>query len=66
MYDDYMRAIDESTMPHMTWVRTSPRSTSKLYVIIASIAGPANNFGYGPNPNAVWLGVLCRSLNKLD
>jgi hypothetical protein len=63
---DYTQAIEESTMPHMTWVSTNPRSTSKLYAFIAAISGPGNNFGYGPNPNAVWLGILCRMLNRLD
>lgn len=63
---DYTQAIEESTMPHMTWVSTSPRSTSRLYALIAGLAGPTNNFGYGPNPSAVWLGLLCRMLNRLD
>lgn len=63
---EYSQAIVESTMPHMTWVMTSQQSTSRLYMFIASLAGPAHNSGYGTNPNAAWLGLLCRMLNRLD
>ncbi|WP_188382117.1 hypothetical protein [Oxalicibacterium faecigallinarum] len=63
--EDIIQAIEENSMPHMTWLMNSPRSTSRLYIFIASLAGPNNNFGYGPNPNAPWLAFLCRVLNKL-
>ncbi|MNJ98639.1 hypothetical protein D3C87_164060 [compost metagenome] len=63
--EDVVQAIEENSMPHMTWVTSSPRSTSKLYSFIAALAGPANNIGWGPNPHAPWLAFLCRFLNKL-
>ncbi|MFC7289314.1 hypothetical protein ACFQPC_14800 [Herminiimonas glaciei] len=64
--EDIVQAIEENSMPHMTWVTNSPRSTSKLYSFIAALAGPENNTGWGPNPHAPWLAFLCRLLNKLD
>ncbi|WP_231949288.1 hypothetical protein [Herminiimonas arsenitoxidans] len=66
MADEHDQLLEEITMPHMTWVIHSPRSTSNLYRFIAALAGPDNNAGYGPNPISPWLTFLCRWLNNLD
>jgi hypothetical protein len=64
-FERLSRDVDESTMPHMTWVLTSPRATSRLYKFIAGVSGPAHNSGWGPNPSSPVLGILCKLLNDL-
>ena len=64
--EDIVQAINDNSMQHMTWVTNSPRSTSRLYMFIAALAGPNNNYGYGPNPNAAWLAFLCHWLNDIN